>query len=97
MWLSVICRRVLFANTAVVGVLGVLTIAHFALANQSRMIASFFIAVIGELPIDSVMRDVTWSEVSAWALGELGLFVLFAALFTWLAFRKFAHRDYTGH
>jgi ABC-type transport system involved in multi-copper enzyme maturation permease subunit len=97
LWLSVISRRVLFANTAVVGILGTLVIAHFALGRQSKMIASFFVAVIGEMPLENVMTGVTWLEVSAWALGELALFLAVGGVCTWAAFRQFAHRDYTGH
>jgi len=97
LWLSVISRRVLFANTAVVGALGLLVIGHFALTKQSQMIIAFYFAFLSEFPLERVMPDVTWLEVSAWALGELLAFLIVAAVCTWAAFRKFAHRDYTGH
>jgi ABC-type transport system involved in multi-copper enzyme maturation permease subunit len=97
LWLSTISRRVLFANTAIVGILGVLAIAHAALGHQTQMIASFYIAVVGEMAITSVMKDATWFDVSVWALGELALFLVVGGIGVLAAFRKFAHRDYTGH
>lgn len=97
LWLSTICHRVLIANTAAVGILGVLAIAHVVLGRQSRMIGSFYYALVSDYPLERVMRRTTWPEVSAWALGELVLFLAISAICTRAAFRKFAHRDYTGH
>jgi hypothetical protein len=49
------------------------------------------------MPLTSVMNDVTWLDVSVWALGELTLFLIVGGVGVLAAFRKFAHRDYTGH
>jgi ABC-type transport system involved in multi-copper enzyme maturation permease subunit len=97
LWLSVMSRRVLFANTAVVGILGVFVIAHAALGRQTQMIFSFHLALLGDRSLDRVMTGVSWLEASAWALGEMALFLAIAGVCLWASFRKFAHRDYTGH
>jgi ABC-type transport system involved in multi-copper enzyme maturation permease subunit len=94
LWLSVVCRRVLFANIAVVALLGMLFIAHVAAGRQSGLILSFFITVIGETPFESAYQEGAWLPAFLWAGGEQLAFLLVAFLCARLAFRRFGNRDY---
>jgi ABC-type transport system involved in multi-copper enzyme maturation permease subunit len=94
LWLSVICRRVLFANIALVGVMGLLFIAHVAAGRLTRVIFSFYIALLGEVPIGQVIAKVSWEDAVVPALLEQASFLLVAALCLRGAFRRFADRNY---
>jgi ABC-type transport system involved in multi-copper enzyme maturation permease subunit len=94
LWLSVLCRRVLFANLLLVGILGVLFIAHVAAGQQTRMIFSFFIALVGEVPLENLLEKVPWGYAAALALGEQALFLLVGVVAALLALRRFTNREY---
>lgn len=92
--LSVSCRRVLFANIALVGIMGLLFVAHVAAWQQTAIVLSFFIAVVGGHQIGDVMKDLTWPEAAAWAMGEQAVFLMIAALCLGASFWIFGRREY---
>ena len=97
LWLSVLCRRVLFANTAVVGILGMLFVGHLALGRQTGIMLSFWTALIADMPLKDVIGNVTWSEAALLALGEQACFLLVGVASTAWSFRIFGKRDYASH
>jgi hypothetical protein len=96
LWLSVVCRRVLYANIAVIGILGSLMLLHIVAGKQARIVLSFYVAGIGDTRIDELVRDLTWTEATTFALAQQGIFLVLGALFLALAFRTFSRRDYAG-
>lgn len=96
LWLSVICRRVLYANIAMVGFLGLLFIAHVAAGEQTQIILAYFIALVGERPLENVIERVSPLQAAALALGEQAVFLVIAAACLVTSFRMFARRDYAG-
>src|SRR5205085_1407168 len=89
LWLSVMCRRVLYANIAVVGLFGLLLLAHIAAGEQAKSVLSFYVATLGDTPIDELVRGLMWTEAMALALGELAMFLLVGVLCVVSAFRTF--------
>lgn len=96
LWLSVVCRRVLYANIGIVGLFGLLLIAHFAAGVQARGIFSFYVATIGGTPIDEFVKGMTWTEATLLTLGEQTVFLAVGIGSLWAAFRTFTNRDYAG-
>jgi ABC-type transport system involved in multi-copper enzyme maturation permease subunit len=96
LFLSVICRRVLLANIALVGFLGLILLAHIIAREQTVLILSFHADVISEGSLWEVTQDLDWDEAMLFALGELAVFLLTAACFGVLAFRLFERRDYAS-
>jgi ABC-type transport system involved in multi-copper enzyme maturation permease subunit len=94
--LSVLCRRVLFANIAVMAVLGLLLLVHIVAGRQARMVLAFYVSSIGDTRIDELVKELTWAQASALALGEQAIFLLIGAVCIAAAFRVFTRRDYAG-
>jgi hypothetical protein len=88
------CRRVLFANIAVVGVLGVLFIAHVAAGEQTWNVMACFIALVGDVPWKSMESRLSIGEAALLALGQQAAFLAVGGLCVLGSFRNFRRRDY---
>lgn len=96
LWLSVVCRRVLFANIAMVGFIGILLIVHLAAGQQTQHALAFHVAVVSDSPLGGPFDHLTWLEAGTLALGEQVVFLAIASMCVWRSFRIFARRDYAG-
>ena len=94
--LSVWCRRVLFANIAIVGFIGLLVLAHIAAGPQTNIVFGFYVAAIGESRIDEFVSNLTWAGAASHALAEQVVFLLAGVACVVAAFRKFQKGDYVG-
>jgi ABC-type transport system involved in multi-copper enzyme maturation permease subunit len=88
LWLSVLCRRVLFANMAVVGLLVGLIVAHIAAAPYLMPGLAFDLALLTGKPL-STFTDVSWSYACCVGLGEQAIFLSLALVAGILAWRRF--------
>jgi len=73
-----------------------LGIAHAALSSQSYTIIAFYIALVGEMPLDHVIDHVSWTEAALWGVGEAALLLLTGLTCMGLAFWRFLHKDFVG-
>lgn len=95
LWLSVLVRRVLFANIAVIGFVGVLVIAHIALGRPMAIIGAYYLAVLGA-PAELAQFKEEARLAPLLALGQQAIYLALAALWTGHAFLIFNKRDYAA-
>jgi ABC-type transport system involved in multi-copper enzyme maturation permease subunit len=91
--LSVLCRRVLFANIGLVGFLLVLFIGHIVAAGHIGVVFPFYLALLFE----THLRDLTnfpWMFALVMACCQQCAFLALASLCGCLAFWRFQKRDY---
>lgn len=96
LWLSVVCRRVLFANVVVVGILGLLVIAHIAVGEPAWTALAYSIAVIGDLSLLSLRVNASGFDAGMHALGQQAIFLAAAGTFLGHAFWVFRKKDYSS-
>jgi ABC-type transport system involved in multi-copper enzyme maturation permease subunit len=94
LWLSVICRRVLFANVALVGVSGVLFIAHVAAREQTGTILACFVALVGNIPWKDMASRESVGEAALLTVGHQAVLLMVGGLCVLRSFRSFNRRDY---
>ena len=95
LFLSVFCRRVLFANIGLVGFLGARFVAHVAAAGWIGDLVPFYIALLFETPLGEFTR-ITWEQGLAMAFGEQVVFLCVAGVCAGLAFLRFQRKDYAA-
>jgi ABC-type transport system involved in multi-copper enzyme maturation permease subunit len=94
LWLSVMCRRVLFANMALVGVLGILFIAHVAAAEQTRAVLGCFLALVGDVPWKDMASRLSLGEAALLAVSHQAALLAVGGLCVLVSFRSFSRRDF---
>ncbi len=95
LWLSVLVRRVLFANIAILGFVGVLVLAHIAAGKPVVVIGAYYIAILGLSSELALLKDAGRSALLL-ALGQQAIFLALAALWTGHAFWVFGRKDYAA-
>ena len=96
-WLSIVCRRVLFANIAIVGLLGVLVLAHIAWGIPAWDAMSFHLALATDTPIKTWSPRAEWREAGLLTLGQQALFLAIAGLCLGHAYWLFRRKDYSAN
>jgi ABC-type transport system involved in multi-copper enzyme maturation permease subunit len=94
LWLSVMCRRVLYANIAMVGFLGILLLAHLAAGKPTLIVLAYYLAVLGAPAELSLLGSDTLSALML-ALGQQALFLALAGACTAHSFWVFGKKDYS--
>jgi ABC-type transport system involved in multi-copper enzyme maturation permease subunit len=95
LWLSVLVRRVLFANIAVLGFLGVLVMAHIAAGKPIVVILAYYVAILGASAELALLKEAAGSALLL-ALAQQALFLTLAAAWTGHAFWVFGRKDYSA-
>jgi ABC-type transport system involved in multi-copper enzyme maturation permease subunit len=95
LWLSVLVRRVLLANIAILGFIGVLLLAHLAAGKPLAVIGAAYLAILGAPTELALLRE---SAVYAALLvvGQQAIFLTLAALWIGSAFWIFQRKDYAA-
>jgi ABC-type transport system involved in multi-copper enzyme maturation permease subunit len=93
--LSVVCRRVLYANIAVVSLLGILVIAHIAWGTSAWHALAFFLAIITSSSLGSWGVLAEWQEVAPVAFGQQAAFLAVAVLALCYAYWMFQRKNYS--
>ncbi len=88
LWLSVACRRVLYANIILIGCLGALLVAHVAAWAWLGNVVLFYVTLLFETTL-AEFTQISWAQALWFALGEQALFLLVAAACAGLALRRF--------
>ena len=88
LWLSVLCRRVLFANIVLIASLAVLLIVHVAAAAWLGNVVLLYVTVLFETSLAEFAR-IPREQALLLALGEQVTFLLLAGACAALAFRRF--------
>jgi ABC-type transport system involved in multi-copper enzyme maturation permease subunit len=92
LWLSVMCRRVLYANMAIVGSVAVLVLAHIAVGQPMLTEGAFYLYILGARTELSLM-GATPLQALLLMLGHHAIFLMLAAAFLGHAFWIFGRRD----
>jgi ABC-type transport system involved in multi-copper enzyme maturation permease subunit len=95
LWLSVTCRRVLFANITVIAFLGILAIVHIAVGKPIVVIFAYYLAILGAPAELALLGDTAWSGLDL-ALLQQALFLLVATVCVGHAFWLFGKKDYAA-
>jgi ABC-type transport system involved in multi-copper enzyme maturation permease subunit len=95
LWLSVLVRRTLFANIAVIGFVGVLVIAHIAAGRPIVIILAYYIYLLGTASELSMLKEAGQSAALL-VLGQQAIFLALAAAWTGHAFWVFGRKDYAA-
>jgi ABC-type transport system involved in multi-copper enzyme maturation permease subunit len=93
--LSVVCRRVLFANMGMVTFLGLLLVAHVAAFGWIGDLAPFYVSMLFETPLGEFTR-ITFEQGVLMAVGQQALFLFVATACALVAFRRFQVKDYAA-
>jgi ABC-type transport system involved in multi-copper enzyme maturation permease subunit len=94
-WLSVLCRRVLYANMALVGFLGVLVLAHLAAGPFMLIEGAYYLYVLGAAAELNVM-GVTPPEARLITFAHHGCLLAIAGVCTAHSFWIFGRKDYSA-
>jgi ABC-type transport system involved in multi-copper enzyme maturation permease subunit len=95
LWLSVMCRRVLFANIVLVGFLLLLLMGHIvSVSYTGDLFPSYGYLLFEVHPGEFTEINLAWGLFLV--MVEQIVFLLVAGLCGWLAFRHFGNRDYVG-
>jgi hypothetical protein len=95
LWLSVLVRRVLFANIAVLGFLGVVVMAHIAAGKPIAVILAYYVAILGASAELALLKEAGQSALLL-ALAQQAIFLALAAIWTGHAFWVFGRKDYSA-
>ncbi len=93
LWLSVLVRRTLFANIAVIGFVGVLIVAHIAAGKPIVVILAYYVYLLGTATELALVKEAGQSAPLL-ALGQQAIFLALAAVWTGHAFWIFGRKDY---
>ncbi|MBI3821117.1 MAG: ABC transporter permease subunit [Planctomycetes bacterium] len=95
LWLSVLCRRVLYANMAMLGFLGILLLAHLAVGRPILVIGAYYLAVLGA-PAELSLLGSDQTSAMLTALSQHAIFLAIAVGCTGHAFWLFGRKDYSA-
>src|SRR5947209_12252844 len=88
LFLSVLCRRVLFANIVLIALLATLLLLHFAAQAWLGDVMLFYLTLLFDTSL-AEFKQIPTRLASQVAVCEQGVFLLAAALCGWLAMRRF--------
>lgn len=91
--LSVLCRRVLFANFGLIGFIAALVLVHVAGARYLGPLLSYYVALAFDVSANTFVQT-DYGPVRLLALYEQSAFLAVAALCLTIAFWRFGVRDY---
>jgi ABC-type transport system involved in multi-copper enzyme maturation permease subunit len=94
LWLSVVCRRVLFANIALVGFLGILLLTHIAAGKSTLIVLAYYLVLLGAQAELALLGGDTLSALTI-TLAQQGIFLTLAAACTAHSFWVFGKKDYS--
>lgn len=95
-WLSVVCRRVQFANIGVIALLGCLALAHIAWGEPVLHAMSYHLALASNTHITSWITSANESEAKLAAMGQQAVFLAAAGIFLAHAYWVFRKKDYSS-
>ncbi len=91
--LSVVCRRVLFANIALVSFLLLLLIGHIVAFHQIGVIFPYYMAIVFDTRL-SDFHEFPWTRAMVLAVGQQTAFLTLGVACASLAFFRFEKKDY---
>jgi ABC-type transport system involved in multi-copper enzyme maturation permease subunit len=97
LWLSVICRRVMFANIALVVFVALVVLAHVAVQRPVGIALAWYGAVVGDASFLSYTLGESWLTGAVYALCHQAIFLGVAAVFLAHSFWVFRKKDYSAH
>lgn len=97
LWLSVLCRRVLFANVAVVAFVGLVAIAHVAAGEPAWIALAYYFSLVGEGAPMSRFEGYSPMLAPSMALTQQTIFLSVAGLCTAHSFWVFGRKDYCAN
>lgn len=95
LWLSVLCRRVLYANIAVVAFLGILVLAHVAVGKPIVAIGAYYLYLLGA-PAELNVLGFTADEAMLYTFGQHGSFLMLGLACVGHSFWMFGKKDYSA-
>lgn len=95
-WLSIVCRRVLLANIAIVGLLGLLLIAHIVWGEPAWHALMYHLALVSNTSVKYWSTSADESEAAFFAVVQQAIFLAAAGVFFAHSYWMFRRKDYSA-